>query len=131
MSSMIIVMHKTATAADVEAVVLRLQSIGSEAHVSVGQFRTVIGALGDREAIRQLPWEAMSGVEKAVPVMKPFKFVSRDFQAEDTVLKPRGVAIGGGGFTVIAGPCAVESRDQLFRTAELVRNAGATVLRGD
>src|SRR5680860_712143 len=128
MSSMIIVMHKTATAADVEAVVLRLQSIGSEAHVSVGQFRTVIGALGDREAIRQLPWEAMAGVERAVPVMKPFKFVSRDFQPDDTVLKVRGAVIGGGGFSAIAGPCAVESRDQLFRVAEAVKGAGATVL---
>ncbi|MGH8910939.1 MAG: 3-deoxy-7-phosphoheptulonate synthase [Acidimicrobiia bacterium] len=131
MSSMIIVMHKTATAADIEAVVLRLQSIGSEAHVSVGQFRTVIGALGDREAIRQLPWEAMAGVERAVPVMKPFKFVSRDFQPDDTVLKVRGAVIGGGGFSAIAGPCAVESRDQLFRVAEAVKGAGATVLRGD
>ena len=128
---MIIVMNNSATEADIEAVVERLRSVGSEAHVSVGQFRTVIGALGDREAIRQLPWEAMSGVEKAVPVLKPFKFVSRDFQPEDTVLNVRNATIGGGGFTVIAGPCAVESRDQLFRTAELVKKAGATVLRGD
>lgn len=131
MSSMIIVMNKAATDADVKAVVERLEAIGSEAHVSVGQFRTVIGALGDREAIRQLPWEAMPGVERAVPVMKPFKFVSRDFQAEDTVLAVRGATIGGGTFTAIAGPCAVESRDQLFRTAEAVKQAGATVLRGD
>lgn len=128
---MIIVMNNSASEADIEAVVERLRSVGSEAHVSVGQFRTVIGALGDREAIRQLPWEAMSGVEKAVPVLKPFKFVSRDFQPEDTVLNVRNATIGGGGFTVIAGPCAVESRDQLFRTAELVKKAGATVLRGD
>ncbi|MGA7270506.1 MAG: 3-deoxy-7-phosphoheptulonate synthase [Acidimicrobiia bacterium] len=128
---MIIVMNKTATDADIEAVVDRLRSVGSEAHVSVGQFRTVIGALGDREAIRQLPWEAMSGVERAVPVMKPFKFVSRDFQPEDTVLEVRGTTIGGGHFTVVAGPCAVESRDQLFRTAEAVQKAGATILRGD
>lgn len=128
---MIIVMNTAATEADIEAVVERLRSVGSEAHVSVGQFRTVIGALGDREVIRQLPWEAMAGVERAVPVMKPFKFVSRDFQPEDSVFKVREATIGGGGFTVIAGPCAVESRDQLFRTAELVKNAGATVLRGD
>src|SRR5690606_39185526 len=107
------------------------QSIGCEAHVSVGQYRTVIGALGDREAIRQLPWEAMAGVEKAVPVMKPFKFVSREFQAEDTVIEVRNAVLGGGGFTAIAGPCAVESRDQLFRTAEAVKKAGATILRGD
>lgn len=128
---MIIVMSQEATPEDVDAVVERLRSVGSEAHVSVGQYQTVIGALGDREAIRQLPWEAMSGVERAVPVLKPFKFVSRDFQPDDTVLKIRGAVIGGGTFTAIAGPCAVESRDQLFRTAEAVKKAGATVLRGD
>lgn len=128
---MIIVMQLGASQDDVDAVVQRLQTIGCDAHVSVGQYRTVIGALGDREAIRQLPWEAMSGVERAVPVMKPFKFVSRDFQPDDTVLKIRNAVIGGGGFTAVAGPCAVESRDQLFRTAEAVRDAGATVLRGD
>jgi 3-deoxy-7-phosphoheptulonate synthase len=91
----------------------------------------VIGALGDREAIRQLPWEAMAGVERAVPVLKPFKFVSRDFQPSVTVIEVRGVAIGGDAFVAVAGPCAVESRDQLFRTAEAVKKAGATVLRGD
>ncbi|HJR93365.1 MAG TPA: 3-deoxy-7-phosphoheptulonate synthase [Acidimicrobiia bacterium] len=128
---MIIVMEQGATPEQIDGVVGRLREIGSEAHVSVGQFRTVIGALGDREAIRQLPWEAMDGVERAVPVMKPFKFVSRDFQPDDTVLKVRNAVIGGGGFTAIAGPCAVESRDQLFRVAEAVKQAGATVLRGD
>lgn len=124
-------MEQGATPEQIDGVVGRLREIGSEPHVSVGQFRTVIGALGDREAIRQLPWEAMDGVERAVPVMKPFKFVSRDFQPDDTVLKVRNAVIGGGGFTAIAGPCAVESRDQLFRVAEAVKQAGATVLRGD
>lgn len=131
MSSMIIVMKKDATPEDVAHVVERLESIDSQAHISEGQFRTVIGALGDRVRIQQLPWEAMPGVERAVPVLKPFKFVSRDFQEEDTVIQTRGVSIGGGSFTPIAGPCAVENRDILFRAAEAVRNAGATVLRGD
>lgn len=129
---MIIVLRREATDDDVKAVVERLKSIGCEAHVSVGQTRTVIGAIGDRELIQQLPWEAMSGVEKAVPVLKPFKFVSRDFQSEDTIIEVRGVPIGDPGLcVVIAGPCAVESRDQLFRTAEAVKKAGARVLRGD
>ncbi len=132
MSAMIIVLKSDATEGDVEAVVNRLKTIGCESHVSVGQLRTVIGAIGDREIIQQLPWEAMSGVEKAVPVLKPFKFVSRDFQAEDTIIDVRGVPIGDPGLcVVIAGPCAVESRDQLFRTAEAVKKAGARVLRGD
>ncbi len=128
---MIIVMKKDATKEEVAHVVERLEAIDSEAHISEGRFRTVIGALGDRARIQQLPWEAMPGVERAVPVLKPFKFVSRDFQEEDTVIEVRGVAIGGGSFTPIAGPCAVEDRDILFRAAEAVKKAGATVLRGD
>jgi len=128
---MIIVMNKDATPEDVAHVVERLESIDSQAHISEGRFRTVIGALGDRVRIQQLPWEAMPGVERAVPVLKPFKFVSRDFQEDDTVIETRGVAIGGGTFNAIAGPCAVEDRDILFRAAEAVKKAGATVLRGD
>ncbi len=131
MSAMIIVMKKDATEADIAHVVERLESIESQAHISKGRYRTVIGALGDRDRIQQLPWEAMPGVERAVPVLKPFKFVSRDFQEEDTVIEVRGVRIGGGTFTPVAGPCAVESRDLLFRAAEAVKEAGATVLRGD
>ncbi|MGH9199119.1 MAG: 3-deoxy-7-phosphoheptulonate synthase, partial [Acidimicrobiia bacterium] len=96
-----------------------------------GRFRTVIGAIGDRDAVQQLPWEAMAGVEKAVPVLKSFRFVSRDFQSEDTIIKVGDAQFGGGTFTVVAGPCAVESRDQLMRTAEAVKKAGAKVLRGD
>ncbi len=128
---MIIVMRQDATDEQVQVVVNRLQSIDCEAHVSVGRFRTVIGAVGDRQQILQLPLEALGGVEKAVPVMRPFKLVSREFQEANTVIEIRGVRIGDGSFTAIAGPCAVESRDVLFQTAEAVREAGATVLRGD
>lgn len=129
---MIIVCLPDATKENVDGVVARLRSIGCEAHVSVGQTRTVIGAIGDREAIQQIPWEAMPGVERAVPVLKAFKFVSREFQPENTVIEVRGVPIGDPGQCVIvAGPCAVESREQLFRTAEAVKKAGARVLRGD
>ncbi len=128
---MIIVMRQDATAEQVEVVVNRLESIDCEAHVSVGRFRTVIGAVGDRQQILQLPLEALGGVERAVPVMRSYKLVSREFQDTSTVLDLRGVKIGDGSFTAIAGPCAVESRDVLFETAEAVQEAGATVLRGD
>ena len=131
MSQMIIVMKPEATQEDVDQVLARLESIGSEAHVSVGQTHTVIGAIGDRDLIQQLPWEALSGVERAVPVLKPFKFVSRDFRESDTVIEVRGARIGGGSFAVVAGPCAVENREQLFRAAEAVKAAGAHILRGD
>ncbi len=124
-------MSPVATAEDVAAVCDRLHRIGCEAHVSNGRDRTVIGAVGDRDRIQQLPWEAMSGVERAIPVLRPFKLVSRDFQHTDTVVTVGGARIGGGSFAPIAGPCAVETRDQVLRTAEAVKKAGATVLRGD
>ncbi len=128
---MIIVMRQEATDEDIQHVVERLADAGAESHISRGKHRTVIGAIGDREVIQQLPWEAFSGVERAVPVLKPFKFVSRDFQQEDTIVDVGGVEVGGGHFVAIAGPCAVESREQLFTSAEAVAKAGARILRGD
>lgn len=129
--SLIIVMKKGSSSEDVAHVIERLESIGAEAHVSEGRQRTVVGAVGDRSAIQQLPWEAFPGVERAVPVLKPFKFVSREFQVEDTVVDVGGVPVGGGHFAPIAGPCAVETRDQLFASAAAVAKAGAKILRGD
>ena len=101
---MIIVMRHEATETEIAGVVSRLEEIGCEAHVSRGQLRTVIGAIGDRAHIQTLPWEAMAGVEKAVPVLKPFRFVSREFQAEDSVIQVGQAKFGGGHFTTIAGP---------------------------
>jgi len=124
-------MRSDATREDVDHVLERLSEVGAEAHVSEGSRRTVIGIVGDRTRVQQLPWEAFSGVERAVPVLKPFKFVSRDFQSDDSIVEVGPAKIGGGYFAAIAGPCAVESRDQLFAAAEAVKNAGATILRGD
>lgn len=128
---MIIVMRAEATSDDVGHILDRLSEIDAEAHVSEGALRTVIGIIGDRIRVQQLPWEAFPGVERAVPVLKPFKFVSRDFQSEDSVVAVGTAFVGGGNFAPIAGPCAVESRDQLFASAEAVMKAGATILRGD
>ena len=124
-------MRSDATREDVDNVLARLAEVEAEAHVSEGSRRTVIGIVGDRTRVQQLPWEAFSGVERAVPVLKPFKFVSRDFQVEDSIVDVGGAKIGGGHFAPIAGPCAVEARDQLFAAAEAVKRAGATILRGD
>jgi len=128
---LIIVMRSDATREDVDHVLARLAEVEAEAHVSEGSRRTVIGIVGDRTRVQQLPWEAFSGVERAVPVLKPFKFVSRDFQVEDSIVDVGPAKIGGGHFAPIAGPCAVEDRDQLFASAEAVQKAGATILRGD
>ena len=115
--SLIIVMCPDAAPSDLDRVLGRLREAGAGVHVSVGQRRTVVGAVGDSLELQQLPWEAFAGVERAVPVLAPFRFVSRDFQPENTVVDVGGVRIGGGAFTVIAGPCAVESRDQLVAAA--------------
>lgn len=128
--SLVIVMRPGASPAELERVLARLHEAGAEAVVSEGRRRTVIGAIGNGR-LQQLPWEAFPGVERAVPVLSPLRFVSRDFQAEDTVVRVGGARIGGGPFTVIAGPCAVESRDQLFAAAAAVKEAGASILRGD
>ena len=129
--SLIIVMRSDATSDDVAHVLERLSDVGAEAHVSKGRYRTVIGVVGDRDQVQNLPWEAFPGVERAVPVLKPFKFVSRDFQPEASIVDVGSAQVGGGHFAVIAGPCAVESREQLFAAAEAVAEAGATILRGD
>jgi len=128
---LIIVMRSDATREDVDRVLARLAEVDAEAHVSEGSQRTIIGIVGDRTLIQQLPWEALPGVERAVPVLKPFKFVSREFQPDDSVVHVGPARIGGGHFAPIAGPCAVESREQLFASAEAVQKAGATILRGD
>ena len=129
--SLLIVFRPDASQHDLDHVVERLRAIGADAHVSRGKTRTIIGAVGDRIRIQQLPWEAFPGVERTVPVLKPFKFVSREFQPDDSVVDVGGVLVGGGHLTVMAGPCAVESRDQLFMAASAVRKAGAAILRGD
>ena len=128
---MIIVMRADATREDIDHVLARLVEVDAEAHVSEGSAQTVIGIVGDRTRVQQLPWEAFPGVERAVPVLKPFKFVSRDFQPDDSVVNVGSAKIGGGHFAPIAGPCAVETRDQLFASAAAVKSAGATILRGD
>jgi 3-deoxy-7-phosphoheptulonate synthase len=129
--SLIIVMRTASSREDVEHILDRLAEIDAEAHVSEGSRRTVIGVIGDRVQVQQLPWEAFPGVERAVPVLKPFKFVSRDFQDEDTVVDVGMTPVGGAHFGAIAGPCAVESREPLFASAEAVMKAGANILRGD
>ena len=129
--SLLIVLSPEASTQDLDRVVARLREIDADAHVSQSQTRTIIGAVGDHIRIQQLPWEAFPGVERVVPVVKPFRFVSRESQADDSVVDVGGVSVGGGHVTVIAGPCAVESRDQLFASASAVRKAGAAILRGD
>lgn len=128
---MLIVMNSSTTDEQISHVVERLASIGAEAHVSKGEFRTVIGAIGDDSVIASLPLEALEGVERVIPVLKPYKMVALESHPEPTVVKIGGVSVGGDNFAVIAGPCAVETREQTLTAVKAVDAAGAQILRGE
>ena len=99
-------------------------------HLSEGRFVTIIGVVGDKKLLQDVPLEAMSGVEKVVAITSGYKLASRQFKPENSVIDVDGVQIGGNKLVVMAGPCAVESREQLLESAAIVKQAGATFLRG-
>jgi 3-deoxy-7-phosphoheptulonate synthase len=127
---LLIVMGAAATASETEHVVARLQEAGAVARVSRGREATVIGAIGDRELLATLPLEGFPGVEQVLPILKPYKLVSREVSPDLTVIEVDGRRIGDGHFGLIAGPCTVEYREQTLETARAVAAAGATMLRG-
>jgi 3-deoxy-7-phosphoheptulonate synthase len=131
---MMIVMKEGATDAEVAAVVSKIERAGARAHRSEGARVTVIGAIGDVEqdaSVAGLGLEGQPGVDRVVPILKPYKLASAQItHGERTVLDIGGRKIGGDSFALIAGPCTVESREQTIETANIVRDAGATLLRG-
>ena len=127
---MIIVMSPGATKEQLQVVLDKLTKVGLKVHLSEGASRTIIGVIGDKRFIAEMPIEAMDGVEKMVAVTVDYKLVSREFKQEDTIVNVNGVLIGGKHLAVMAGPCAVESREQLLLSAEIVKKAGAQFLRG-
>jgi 3-deoxy-7-phosphoheptulonate synthase len=127
---LLIVMGPASTPAQVEEVVARLAEAGAHAHVSSGKDGTVIGAIGERELLASLPLEGFPGVDQVLPILKPYKLVSRELAAESSVIDVRGRRIGGSYFGLIAGPCAVEYREQTLEAARAVAAAGGTMLRG-
>ena len=126
---MMIVMKAGATEDQVQAVIDRIESCGARAHPSRGEEVTVIGAVGDREHVARLGLEGAPGVEQVVPILKPYKLASSQMR-EPTVLEIGGRRIGGEHFSLIAGPCTVESRDQVMTAARAVRDAGGSLFRG-
>jgi len=131
----IIVMAPHASQQSIDRVVSEIERMGSQAHLSQGKFRTVIGAVGEEGIIDQAHLAALDGVEKVVPIMKPFKLASREFHEENSVIEIGGgsvpsVKVGGSHALCIAGPCAVENKNMLWTIARHVRDGGATVLRG-
>jgi len=128
---MIIVMKSGVAEEDLQRVIHTIEELGYQSHVIRGTQRSVIGAVGDeRGKARLQSLEALPGVESVVPILQPFKLASREFKPSQTVVKVGDVNIGGDRLVVIAGPCSVETEDQILETAKTVKEAGATILRG-
>jgi len=128
---MMIVMKAAASPAEIEAVIARIEAVGARAHRSSGDEVTVIGAIGDREHVARLELEGSPGVERVVAILKPYKLATSQLRGgERTIVEVDGRRIGGEHFSLIAGPCTVESREQTLSTARVVRDAGGSMLRG-
>lgn len=128
---MIIVLKPGATKQEIEHIMEKVQKLGLKPWLSEGVERSIIGVIGPEDALRTVPLEGMSGVEKVLPILKPYKLASLDYQKEPSVIDlGRGVKVGGNKIVSMAGPCSVEGKEMLFSVAESVKKAGATVLRG-
>ncbi|HEY0430485.1 MAG TPA: hypothetical protein VGC61_01670, partial [Pyrinomonadaceae bacterium] len=127
---MLIVMKVDATSGQVEAVVRVVEELGYRAHPMPGASRTAIGITGNPGAVDPSHFENLPGVAEAVRVSKPYKLVTLDLRSEKTIVAVGDASIGGDELAIIAGPCAIESRDQAFAVAEAVRRSGARFFRG-
>jgi len=127
---MIIVLKPGHKDEEVNRIVKRLEEFGLRAHISKGEQRTIIGAIGDERVLREIPLESLPGVESVLPILKPYKLVSREFKQENTIITVNGQEIGGNRIQLFAGPCAVESREVLEEIAEALLPHGVNFLRG-
>ena len=127
---MIIVLKPNTTDSEMEHVLDRIRELGFKPHLSQGEHRTIIGVIGDESKLHAEPLEAIPGVERVLPIMKPFKLASREFNKRDTVVVIGRVKVGGGAMAMIAGPCAIEGAQILDEIAGHVKKAGANILRG-
>ena len=128
---MVIVMKKNATDEQIDQVVEWIESVGYRTHPSRGVERTIIGAVGDDRGKAQLKSaQYLPGVEKVVPILKPYKLASRESHEGDTVIQVGDVEIGGDYFVVMAGPCSIESEEQLMESGYIAKKGGAHILRG-
>jgi 3-deoxy-7-phosphoheptulonate synthase len=127
---MLIVMSARASAEDIDRVCKRIQNLGFRPHVMPGAERTAIGITGNHGPVPPEEFESLPGVIDAIPVSKPYKLVSREVKPDNSVVIVNGVAVGGGELVLCAGPCSVESREQILESARSVKAAGAQLLRG-
>ena len=128
---MIIVLRPDATEEQINHIVEKVEKLGLKSHVSKGTERTIIGVIGPEDILRVTPLEVFAGVDRVMPVLAPYKLVSREFKPQSSAIEVgKGVVIGGQKITVMAGPCAVEDEGTLFEIAREIKKAGASVLRG-
>ena len=127
---MIIVMKQGASKQQIENVVSRIEDLGYEGRLIEGEERTIIGVVGDDRPTDPGNFGSIDGVDKILPVLKPFKLASREMHPLDSLVNVDGLTVGGNEIVIMAGPCSVEDRDQLLETAHAVKANGATVLRG-
>ena len=128
---MIVVMRASATQKDIDTILSRLEEYQLQGHLSRGEERTIIGVVGATipPTLRE-ELELFDGVQEAVRITRPYKLAAREFHPHDTIVDVRGVKVGGDSFVVIAGPCAVETEEQILASARAAREAGASMLRG-
>lgn len=129
-SSMVIVMKSKATQDQINNVEKLLKDLGLGVHISVGSERTIIGVIGDKRKLANTPLEIMPGVERLVPIVEPFKLVGKTFKPESSIINIKGIEVGGRSLAIIAGPCAVESEEQIMETAIFLKSQGVQFLRG-
>ena len=127
---MVVIMNSDASQEDIENVIRAIEEQGLEAKVMEGARQKIVGVIGDKTKLAATPLDAMHGVETTVAISKSYKLASREFHPAPTVIDVRGVKIGDGTPVVMAGPCAVESREQLLATAEIIKAGGAQFIRG-
>jgi 3-deoxy-7-phosphoheptulonate synthase len=127
---MMVIMRKGYTEEELTGILKRLEEVGLSGHTILGVERTVVGVVGQVYPGLADDLETMPGVDDIVPISKPYKLASREFKPDNTTIKVGDVVIGGGRTVVMAGPCAVESEEQLMATAQAVKAAGAHILRG-
>ena len=128
---MIIVLKPGATKQEIEHLMEKITNLGLKPWLSEGVERSIIGVIGEEDIIRTLPLEGVAGVERVIPILPPFKLASLDYKPKPSEIGiGGGVTVGGNKLVVMAGPCSVENRDMILRSAEIVKASGARVLRG-
>lgn len=127
---MIVIMKPSSNMRELSAVVARIEDFGYKVHLSEGEERTIVGVIGNGRPLERDQLERMSGVDRCVPILQPFKLASRDFKPDGTVFPIGDYIVGGDELVIMAGPCSVESRSQILETAQACKEAGAHILRG-